>query len=371
MCDFSMEKTDITIIVTHYNQNVFLKNCLKSIFNQKGIFYQLILVDDKSTVFDKNDIETYIKNNCKENLVEYSIVENKFNIGTTRSLNNILDKIKSDYCIFIAADDELNNAECLKNNINYIKNKNIDILITQQLMYDHNMKELFYKYVEEQYIKIIKTFDNKRILNLLSRGCFFPSGATIYKSEYIKNEKFDIYCKLIEDWPTYLKACLKNAQIDYFDQITLNHRDGGISHSEETSEAHVDFIHDIYVINCKYLIPNLNKLKFLNKIWVVRTFKYYKDRFKAESFISNIQYKYISLLLILWYSFIRIKNFVDTQFFVNITLLLYIINTIVGENNIYHIIFKYYIIISAFLMASNILYRIYETTNKKRINIRR
>ena len=84
-----MEKTDITIIVTHYNQNVFLKNCLKSIFNQKGIFYQLILVDDKSTVFDKNDIETYIKNNCKENLVEYSIVENKFNIGTTRSLNNI------------------------------------------------------------------------------------------------------------------------------------------------------------------------------------------------------------------------------------------------------------------------------------------
>ena len=52
-----MKNIDISIIITHYNQNQYLKNCINSILKQKDITYQLIIIDDCSDNFDRTKIE--------------------------------------------------------------------------------------------------------------------------------------------------------------------------------------------------------------------------------------------------------------------------------------------------------------------------
>lgn len=365
-----MKNIDISIIITHYNQNQYLKNCINSILKQKDITYQLIIIDDCSDNFDRTKIENYIKNNKKENLKSITIIENKENIGTTKSLNKTLKNIEGDYSVFVAADDELNKDNCLIENINYLKNHNFDILITQQNMMDNNLKNLYYKYVEPQFIKIIESRNNEAIFNLLSRGCFFPAGATLYKSSYIKKSQFDEECRLIEDWTTYLRACLLNTKIGYHNITTINHRDGGLSHSAETTKSHEEFIQDIYTIYCKYLIPNMKHMSFCNRIWVTRSFKYYKDRFGTTKLKINKEYSFTRYILIVWYTLIRIKNYVDSRTFLNITLLLLILDYNLNSNFM-SAIFKIYTSICSIFMIFNIIYKYFEKNKKNKESQRR
>lgn len=365
-----MKKIDISIIITHYNQNKFLKNCINSILNQKDINYQLIIIDDCSDEFDKIKLEKYIEDHKKENLKSLIIIKNDQNIGTTRSLNKTLKNVEGDYSIFVAADDELNNDNCITKTIDYFKQQNLDILITQQNMMDNNLEKVYYKYVESKFIKIIESSNNKTIFNLLSRGCFFPAGATIYKSSYIKKYKFDEECRLIEDWTTYLRACLLNAKMGYYNVTTINHRDGGISHSAETTKSHEDFIRDIYTIYCKYLIPNMKYLSFSNRVWVTRSFKYYKDRFGITKLKKNKEYSFIRYLLVLYYSLIRFKNYVDSRIFLNITLLLFILDYNLKVVFV-HKIFMLYIVLCSIFMIFNIIYKYFETKQKNNESQRR
>ena len=60
-----MENKTVSIILIHYNQKEFIKEALKSVFNQVYKKIELIIADDASEKFDLRDIKNMLKRKIK------------------------------------------------------------------------------------------------------------------------------------------------------------------------------------------------------------------------------------------------------------------------------------------------------------------
>ena len=112
---------DLTIIITAYNAEKWIKECLDSVINQTNKYtYMVIVVDDGSTDGTSQIIDTYID---YDNL----LIIHQDNRGYSGARNAALQRVKSDYIMFVDSDDVLlpGAVDCLMNSA---KKVNADIV---------------------------------------------------------------------------------------------------------------------------------------------------------------------------------------------------------------------------------------------------
>ena len=102
----------ISIIVTCYNLEKYIKDCIKSILNQTYRDFELIIIDDCSTDNSVNIIKTFTDNRIR-------LFINKINIGAGLSRRKGIRKCLGEYVSFIDGDDYVSPifVETLYNNI--------------------------------------------------------------------------------------------------------------------------------------------------------------------------------------------------------------------------------------------------------------
>ena len=107
-----MKEPLVTILSPCYNVEVYLPECLDSILNQTYKNLQIVLIDDGSTDHTWSILKDY---SSKDSRIEIYHQENQ---GVSITRNNLLDKVKGDYVLFVDSDDwiELNMVEFLVNN---------------------------------------------------------------------------------------------------------------------------------------------------------------------------------------------------------------------------------------------------------------
>lgn len=88
----------ITVLMPVYNSESFLKEAIDSILDQTFTDFEFIIINDGSTDTTKNIINSY-------NDIRMKIVNNKKNIGLTKSLNKGLKLSKGEYIARMDADD--------------------------------------------------------------------------------------------------------------------------------------------------------------------------------------------------------------------------------------------------------------------------
>jgi glycosyltransferase involved in cell wall biosynthesis len=91
----------ISIIITSYNQELYLKEALISALAQTLPAYEIIIVDDAST---DGSVEL-IKEYQKEYPAIIKPIFNTINIGVTKSRNKALNLLSGDYFTFLDGDD--------------------------------------------------------------------------------------------------------------------------------------------------------------------------------------------------------------------------------------------------------------------------
>lgn len=115
----------VTVICLCYNHTDFVIASLHSVLNQQYENIELIIVDDCSTDSSKTVIEKWLLDHP-----EIPFIDNKTNLGNTKSFNKALKIAKGNYIIDLAADDVLV-ANCVLEQINCFKNspyKNLGIV---------------------------------------------------------------------------------------------------------------------------------------------------------------------------------------------------------------------------------------------------
>ena len=90
---------NISVIVTNYNYDKWVRRCIRSLLNQNFSNYEIIIVDDNSTDNSRNILLEY-KNNIK-----IKVVFNKYNMGVGASSTIGSKKALGKYIVRVDADD--------------------------------------------------------------------------------------------------------------------------------------------------------------------------------------------------------------------------------------------------------------------------
>lgn len=93
----------LSIIITYYNNEEHILDCIESIKKQRNQNFDLIIVDDGSTDSSANLIKNSISDYDKS--ITYIKLEN--NSGHAYARNKALEKVNTQYLMFLDADDQL------------------------------------------------------------------------------------------------------------------------------------------------------------------------------------------------------------------------------------------------------------------------
>ena len=259
---------DISIVVCDYNPKIKqLFYTLDSLINQKGVNYEIIIVDDGSKDNLHDIIEDYFHQNRFYN---WTIVCNKENRGTVRNVYSGLKICKGRYCKLISPGDSLNGEYILKDWMNFCKKQNCRWSFSEAVYYQgdpdqknyisvsahpqdltpyikHNSRlcrwnytalddialgasifsetSLLKEYIDKIIDKVIYAEDNVWRMMMFDGiiGMYFPENAVFYEfGTGVSTKKSDVWSQRIQkDWNTANLLMTENKELDQFQEEVI------------------------------------------------------------------------------------------------------------------------------------------------------
>lgn len=219
--------TDIfSVIVLVYNNSEYLRGCLESILIQEYPQIEIVVVDDGSKLFNRDGIISYLEKNKKENLINYIVYQNEKNLGTVKSANGAIKKANGEYIKLLAADDALYDEHSLSNAAKALQRSPSGIITGDVMRCDADLKPISkYRNNLPEALNTLKPIDVFRRLcvhnDIVAGGVFFSKG---FFEQY---GLFDESYRLMEDWPTWLKATRQGCRFCYSPFFAIRYRSNG------------------------------------------------------------------------------------------------------------------------------------------------
>ena len=239
----------ISVVVTCYNHEKYIEQCLRSVFNQTYTNIELIVLDDGSTDSSTQIIQEVLKDSPFE-----TRFETHENLGVVKNRNLGLELIRGDYLLFVDSDNYLD-ADYVEQLYSKLTETNADIAYC----------DLFDPEKEEFYLKS-REFDLTAFLN-----ASFIDNCSLIRRSIIGNARYDemLNRKKLEDYDFLLNLIINNgAKAVYQPSTKLNYRvfeTGSISGRDSVRyhyEIYLDILekyldklpHEIYKAVCENLM---------------------------------------------------------------------------------------------------------------------
>jgi len=149
-------KNGVTVLLSSYNHNQFIVDCIHSILGQTYSNWELWVLDDASNDGTKNTLEEFAKNDSR---IKLHIAEE--NQGKAAQLNKVIDQVTSSYIAFLDSDDywDLNK---LTKQVNILENnKDVSLVFSDGWIVESRETNIHYKerdfmiYIETQLIGVV------------------------------------------------------------------------------------------------------------------------------------------------------------------------------------------------------------------------
>lgn len=174
---------DVSIVVTIYNQEKYINECLDKLISQTHKNIEIICVNDKSTDLSKKIIEKYSSIDKR-----IFVLNNRWNIGVSKSRNKGLKFSKGKYIIFHDGDDFFYKNTSIEIATQEMNKSQADVGIWGHVILKNN------KYEDGHTIKKIKNFYLNNSFDFLQ----LQTSVTykIIKKDFLKKNKIKFYPKL-------------------------------------------------------------------------------------------------------------------------------------------------------------------------------
>jgi glycosyltransferase involved in cell wall biosynthesis len=186
-----MKKPKVSVIMAAYNMEKYLAEAIESMLSQTFKDFELIIVNDKSTDSTHNIISRYAEKDSR-----IKAIDNKDNIGFTRSLNVGLKVAKGKYAAILDADDA-SLPDRLKTEFEYMEKHKKVFLVGGSINYMDGDSKLLNKDVPISGFERIKE-------RLKERNCFWHStimfrntGKITYREKFKYSQDYDLYTRII------------------------------------------------------------------------------------------------------------------------------------------------------------------------------
>ena len=194
-----------SVVVLLYNNSEYLNECLDSIIAQDYPSIEIIVADDGSKSFEREHIISYLGSKKKENLINYIVYQNEKNYGTVKSANGAIRKASGKYIKLLAADDALYDEYSLTYAAKALQKSPSGVITGDVMRCDENLKPIA-KYRN----KLPEALNDLEPLDVFRRLCVhndIVAGGVFFSRDFFESYGyFDESFRLMEDWPTWLKA---------------------------------------------------------------------------------------------------------------------------------------------------------------------
>lgn len=176
---------ELTVIVTYYNEEEYIRDCIRSLKNQRNQDFNVIIVndgsEDKATEILLEELETYDK---KVHIINFD--KNK---GHAKARNKAIENVSTDYFMFLDADDQLASYAIGY----YLKNiDGMDALIAP--IYNFSLRKP--QFINQNVVKVKKLNYETNANSFLRKNsaCNILFKTSIVKKYNVKfNEELEIY----------------------------------------------------------------------------------------------------------------------------------------------------------------------------------
>ena len=187
-----MKNPQISVIMSVYNGAEYLQECIQSILNQSFRNFEFIVINDCST-----DTSPTIINECARKDSRIVIIDNKVNIGLTKSLNVGLKIAKGKYIARIDSDD-IALPERLQTQYDFLeKNKDLFLVGSGSYTIDTNGN------IRTRIKVLTDTEDIKNklaIQNCISHPTImFRNEGFVYREKFVYSQDYDFYLTLLSN----------------------------------------------------------------------------------------------------------------------------------------------------------------------------
>ncbi len=235
-----------TVLIAHYNNSLYFKDCFKSLTQQVYPHWDAIILDDGSLESEKKAIKAVIEGDRR-----FKYYENDKNAGVGITKRKLIELATGDICGFVDPDDAIL-PMAIENCMKVFRNKKRAVLVYSKFMKcDDNLKPLSPFRSAMQVINNDPFFFNYPV----QIAHFVAFRKDIYETtEGINND-----LKIAEDQDLYLKMYEKGS-VYFINDINYLYRthSGGISQNENREKSHEYFAKVIFNTMKRRNIKSIN-----------------------------------------------------------------------------------------------------------------
>lgn len=229
-----MNKPLVSIIITTYNNEEYIKSSIESCLLQTYPNIEIIVIDDGSTDNTYKILKDYIENKK----IKYYYQSNMERIVAR---NNGLKYAKGQYINFLDADDLLEKNKIEKQVFFLENNPSYEAVYCQTSYFNDNGEEIY------NYLPKYKF--NKYFNLALNIGNFIVIHSVLFKKNDIFFDKHSLH---LEDWDFWLQFIAKGYKIGYIDEILVKTRVHKNNNSQKIFMENVrKYIHKKYYLQFK------------------------------------------------------------------------------------------------------------------------
>lgn len=215
-----MKEPFFSIVITAYNTEKYIKQCICSVINQKLGNCEIIIVDDCSS---DNTVKI-----AEEFSNRVKIIKSQSNMGVWHSRNQALNVVKGEYVFFLDGDDWIaDNALDLA--YKELSKNRVDVLFCPYVVFWQNKNKYRYfnpKYRLKKLRKLKRPFDKKTPAKILY-STNYEVCTKFYKRSFLleNNIKFK-ELKYAEDLPFYYEVLFFAKSFSYLKKPCYFYRKG-------------------------------------------------------------------------------------------------------------------------------------------------
>lgn len=209
-----------TVIVLVYNNSEYLEESINSILIQDYTPLEIIVVDDGSEKFEKEKIISYISG---RNDVDYIVYQNSSNLGTVKSAKNAIMKASGEYIKLLAADDALYDRKSLSSAADALNHSPCGIITGDVMNCNANLEPQAKNY--KKLMDRINTLEPFEVFKALCVHNDIVAGGVFFKRSFFDEYgMFDESFRLLEDWPTWLRATRAGCRVVHVPFYAIRYR---------------------------------------------------------------------------------------------------------------------------------------------------
>lgn len=211
-----MDAPLFSVIVLSYRSGDFLYTALDSVLAQDYPNVELLVADDGTPDFDRAAVEAYLQANAGANIRHYAVLTSAENQGTVRNFNRALEEARGVYLKGIGADDALYDAHVLTQVSQMFRETGACLLAARVMKCDPALQPV--EPLRDKFLRSLPELSPEEVWKRLCVHNDLPAAGMFYTRDFFETYGYyDQHCRLLEDWPAWLRATRQGCQIAFGD----------------------------------------------------------------------------------------------------------------------------------------------------------